>query len=403
MHDSYDFDCSCDPPYEFVQIARNGAQAPPKAYRHKILIHTVHDGGAIPRRYRFRSDGSPLVDPDELAERYTRERDWGANLVAGKMARALAIGGYARCRVARVLVDFNRFPGSTTPPGPSSYLERMAINTPFAEALSHDEKLCLLEDYYDRISDLIEEQVLIRKLITITVHTYDERNPSLTRRPEISLISQSLNYQREARMPFGVFDPMFPDRLMESTCSRVLRDRISLNLERSGFRVIHNHPYPAPEGSFEVRSQVWYFFFFLRQRFEAAYPETKSDPAYQRVWTMLLNTNLRLDEAETLRSYLHRYRKVQRSKAKAFRESQRAYVKVAEFLRDSSVMRDYRRSRNRPSSLGIEIRKDLVCSFDPETGAPLARKKDEEKVATMIGEVVAGAIKIFFETDREFR
>ena len=61
-------------------------------------------------------------------------------------------------------------------------------------------------------------------------------------------------------MPFGVFDPLDPDVLGESTCSRTLRDRISLNLKRAGFRVGHNHPYLLPEGCVEVRTQVWYFF-----------------------------------------------------------------------------------------------------------------------------------------------
>ena len=103
----------------------------------------------------------------------------------------------------------------------------MAISNPYNEALNHTEKTRLLTDYYDRISDLIEAKITGHR-ISIAVHTYDEHNPSATRRPDLSLVSVPATYQRESRMPIGLFDPMYPDRLAESTCNRVLRDRISL-------------------------------------------------------------------------------------------------------------------------------------------------------------------------------
>ena len=95
--------------------------------------------------------------------------------------------------------------------------------------------------------------VLLWALITrrhiLTIHTYDVHNPSLTERPELSLITRSQSYQNNSHLPFGLFDPLFPDVLMESSTDPVLRDRIALTLEKLGVRVEHNYPYCLPDGS----------------------------------------------------------------------------------------------------------------------------------------------------------
>lgn len=390
-----------DPPYDFVEVKRTGDHPVPAEFRDRILIHTIHDGAYLPRDYLYDDSGKPRYDVNAVEKRYIEERDWGANLVAHKIAAALGVAGFARCRLARVLLDFNRFPGSTPHDGEGVQpLERLAINYPFSNVLPHAAKVRLLEHYYDRISDYIEKNLLDNKLILIAVHTYDEHNPTHTRRPHVSLINAVLNYTREARMPYGVFDPMYPDILGESTCSRVLRDRISLNLERNGYRVSHNHPYPLPEGSMEVRAQVWFFFSYLRARFEEKHPATRSDPAYKLVWMMLLNTNLRLAQAEALRSYLHRFRRVSGPQKQRLVQAQRAYDKINAFLASGNVVHEFRRSTDRPSSLGVEVRKDLVCSFD-EKGRPTPAGERQVDNATLIGNTIASAITTFFETDRQ--
>ena len=64
-------------------------------------------------------------------------------------------------------------------------------------------------------------------------------------------------------MPFGVFDPLYPDILAEFTVDRVLRDRISLTLEKiASLSLIIIHIF-FPEGSTEVRHLVWRFFSWL--------------------------------------------------------------------------------------------------------------------------------------------
>ena len=98
----------------------------------------------------------------------------------------------------------------------------------------------------------------------IAIHTYDRYIESGTERPATSIMTRSIGYQTESEMPFGLFDPLYPDVLSEFTADRVLRDRISLTLEKKQIPVAHNYPYCLPEGSLEVRYQVWAFFHALQ-------------------------------------------------------------------------------------------------------------------------------------------
>ncbi len=396
-----DFDRATDGPFEWAPVSGVGTHALPEALRSSVFIHTVHDGAAIPRQYRSGPGGRPIVDPLELTRSFVRERDWGANLVAHHLARELGVGGYGRVTIARVLLDFNRFPG-TTPPATDDALQRLAINAPFAGRLDHPQKMAVL-DLYDEISAALEQH-LADKLLIIGVHSYDEHNPSRTSRPHLSLVTRPAGYQRDSRMPYGVFDPLYPDRLAESTCNRILRDRVSLELERSGFRVAGNHPYALPEGSVEVRSQVWFFFRELQKRYQAAYPHTVGDPAFSLVWTMLLNTNLRQGQAEALRGHLQRYRKPEPSQAELFARAVGAYAAIGAFIGDDDVVTKFRRDPNRPSSLALEVRKDLLCEIESDTrsGAstvlpPTPQTHDR---AQTIAQIMARAIGTYFATDR---
>lgn len=399
MTESFDFERPWQAPFELVPID-DGPGLVSEAYRSRLFVHTVHDGDVIPRRFREHEDGRPLVSPALLEHAHVRERDWGANLVARSLAQQLGLPCYGRVRIARALLDFNRFPGSTAP-GHREPLERLSINQPFCEALSHPQKMDLL-DVYDRISDQLEANFR-DKLIVIGVHTYDERNPSTTSRPHLSLVNIPAGYQREARMPYGVFDPIYPDVLGESTCSRILRDRISLNLERAGFRVSSNHPYALPEGSIEVRAQVWYFFSYVRARFEAEHPGTAHERAHALVWQMLLNTNLRQALPESLRGHLHRYQRAAPEHEALFREAAAAYERIRRFIHEANVCRDYRRDPNRPSSLALEVRKDLLCEMDGKSAHPRPATPQMRERAHGIARVIAGAIRTYFETDRELQ
>jgi len=323
------------------------------------------------------------------------ERDWGANVVAEELARALGLAGYYRVNIARVLMDFGRFPGIT--PRNAEHLHRYAINYPFSKLLSYQQKKHLFERVYDPMSRLIEDYVR-HKFLKIAIHTYDTHNPSGTLRPPTSLVTRSVSIQRHSEMPLGVFDPLYPDILAEFTADRILRDRISLTLEKANISVAHNYPYSFPEGSIEVRSQVWFFFNYVRECFEARHPESRDDDAFQRVWQMLLDTNLRDSSSDALRSYIHLFRRAPDDERDLYARARAAYEQVADFVEadNRAVVSNYRFASERPSSIGIEVRKDLVWEFD-EHGQP---KQPRFEAARHVARVIAQAVITYLNEDK---
>jgi len=365
----------------------------PAHLKDRIVIDTVHDGNFIPPELLQSSRITRLQDDKSLWQHYVSERDWGANLVAEKLASHLGLEHYYRVNLARVVMDFNRFPGSSL--AGASSLERLAINPPFSEMLTHAEKYTILRHYYDEIS-VGMEQAITNSLLKISIHTYDEHNLSQTQRPEVSLISRSLSYQQFSRLPFGRFDPLFPDVLAESTTTRIFRDRIALHLEKDGILVEHNYPYCLPDGSLEIRALVWFFFQHLKACFESENPETVEDPAYDLTWHMLLNTNLREARAEALFGYLHRFRQPNPEDEAFFGQARNAYESIQFFLdQHETLVDDFRTSPERPSAISIEIRKDLIWEF--EDGSPI---RMVEGRADQIAKRLAESIKIYLTEDR---
>lgn len=350
------------PPFEFVQVAPDGAPLCPEEFRDKILLHTVHDGNVIPDWLLGAPQIQRLMQSGQMCRNYIIERDWGADLVARSLAETLGLPGYYRVTTARMVMDFNRFPGSSAPD--ASQIDRMAIIQPFAQLLNHDQKRVILEKYYDQVSHGMDA-ALEGKLLFLAMHTYDEHNESLTQRPEISILTRALSYQQRSRLPYNQFDPLFPDVLAESSAHRVLRDRLALTLEKSGLLVEHNYPYCLPDGSLEIRSQPYLFFREVQRRFTNKHEHTTHDPAYRLVWEMLLNTNLRVADGEALSGYLHRFRKAPAGREAEFSAARAAYEEIRRFIDNRPHMvDDYRNSPNRTSALGVEVRKDLVWEFD---------------------------------------
>lgn len=383
-------------PFEFVRLPREDSFEPlklPDGWRPHLMVDSIHDGDVIPPVFLRAADGKRIPERRFVRD-YERERDWGAAMVAEAMARALGLDGHYRVNIARVVMDFGRFPGLTG--RDASHLQRFAINYPFSDWLTFEQKKLLLDGYYDVVSAGIDAAVR-KATIKIAIHTYDTHNPAGTLRPEISVCTRSAGLQHEGAMPVGVFDPLYPDELGAFTCNRVLRDRLSITLEKAGLPVAHNYPYLLPEGSVEVRAQVWSFFDFLRRRFEDRWPQTATEPAFQRVWAMLLDTNLRSAESEALRSYLHMYRTAPPQEAAAYREAGHAYERVRAYLAEQrdDVLEGYRFAAGRLSSLAIEVRKDLVWTFNDE-GRPVAPRAE---AAARIGTLIARAVQSFLIED----
>lgn len=379
-------------------------------YKDRILVYSIHGGDVIPEEYynAVKQTYPKHKNFDKTLYRtYCMEKDWGANQVAASLASHLGLPGFVRVNIARALLDFGRLPGITPPE--AGHLDRYAINYPFSSYLDIDGKRALLEQCFDPISETIEKYVEGKTLI-IGIHTYDHMNPTLhytdpgTIRPELSLIFRTESFQRFKKLPSGQVDPLYPAALAESTADRRLTARISLMMERAGIAVTHNYPYYLPDGSLEVRSQVWDFFQFLRTSFETLYPECRLDPAYEAVWAMLLDTNLRNSTSEAFRSYLHMFRKAPKGRKVLFRKAQRAYDHVRTYFNESKseLMTLYRKAPNRQSALAVEVRKDLVWVFndhktaDPVMGAEGALLDN----ATHVARLMSKAVDAYFREDR---
>lgn len=368
----------------------------PQSQLDLLSIDVIHDGRYIPAEFLVEGDTGRPITIEELEPDYIRERDWGASLIAARIAARLGLPRIWRVTVARVLMDYGRFPGSTE--ANAAHLERFAINYPFSERLSYRQKRRVLEDCYDNISAQME-RVLAGKLIKIAVHTYDRHNPSGTERPATSLLTRTLHYQNESELPAGLYDPLFPDVLAEFTSDRILRDRISLSLEKALIPVAHNYPYCLPEGSLEVRYQVWAYFQALREVFEEVAPDARGDEAFELVWSMLLDTNLRSSDSEALRSTLHMFRRPPVGREALFERAADAYARLCAFARGEQglqFVQTYRFSPLRASSLGVEVRKDLITRFDDE-GRPIGVKWANVR---FIGDTLATAIATYLREDR---
>ena len=390
-------------------------------FQDAVHITAIHSGSVVPAE--FKTD-SRLP---EVEAAYRREKDWGADLVANAVAKYLGLPEYHRVNIARVLMDFGRFPGATSPT--ANHMERYALSGVFSRRLDRLGQRQVLETCYDPISNYIEEliwprpeQNRARQILAVSIHTYDSHNPTPphTERPHISLIHTPIGYNRDKRMPFHVFDPIFPANFGESTADPKLISRLALTMstltresypsalrETPGFRLRlgFNHPYELPDGSLEVRSQVWSFFRWLRQDFEASSngANTIDKPEYQHIWNMLTDTNLRDSGTVALRSFIHMFRRsvdgpVPGSINTTFRDVLAAYEHIEWYASSHQVIDRYRHDPHRFSTLVIEVRKDLVWRH--EGGLPINDDTGAiEENIDFIGAALASGIAAYIDDD----
>jgi hypothetical protein len=359
-----------------------------------VAIVTLHDGSFVPQRILDAPRLGGVVENGELERSFEVKRDWGASLVSGHLAAALGTGGYHRVDVSRLVMDFNRFPGST--PRNVSHLDKLAISGYLARDLDYVDKRWILDTLYDGVSGAMDA-VISDKQLVVSIHTYDERNSTETQRPEVSLLGRSHSYQQHSRLPFGLFDPLFPDVLAESAVQGALRDRIALTLEKAGVFVEHNYPYCLPDGSLEIRCQPWFFFHRLRTHYELTHPDTRDDPGHRLVWRMLQNTNLRCAEANALSGYLHHFRDHLPGRRDDFELCRLSYEAIRAHLEaHEPLVHAYRFAQDRTSALTIEVRKDLVWRFD-DAGRALGPRDD---AARELARLLAQGIGTYLREDR---
>ena len=176
-----------------------------------------------------------------------------------------------------------------------------------------------------------------------------------------------------------------------------MRDRISLTLEKNRIPVAHNYPYLLPDGSVEVRHQVWSFFAWLQEQYSKNHPSTVNNEAFIRVWDMLLDTNLRSAQASAIRSILHMYRNPPQGTEEFYDKIVQAYMGIQSFMNDRDIVDEYRKSSTRAMSFGIEVRKDLLWEFNAY-GEPIRLRPER---GLFIADKIAEAITIYLCTDRD--
>ena len=372
---------------EFVPV--QGAQDATAPTAEDVLVFTIHDGAQVPRDL-WGDRSEEVLAREEVHQAYIRERDWGANLVAERLTRDLGLSGYLRVNLARFILDFGRFPG-TSAIG-EGYLTRHCMFPPVEHLLSEDTIHEVLARYYDGISKVLTQHFATKR-ITLGVHTYDPLNATGTERPKISLVTRSMEYQNHSTIPPYVFDPLFPPILCEATSDRALTYQILLDLEKAGHHTALNYPYVMPEGSVEIRAQVWFFFRHLRRHFTRTFPETRERPEYQRIWQMMLDVTRRSPDSEQLRAFIHRYRDAPLGLEKVFSRARGAYARIQEFLgtHRHTLVEGYRYAPDRPSCVGIEVRKDQLCWVDQDLGT-VEPQTGAERFADEISSIFARSV-----------
>ncbi len=388
----------------------------------RILIYTIHDGRRIPA-YLSGTDQpalSPAGHPEggqaeyrpstrlrrdpRIHRAYRTERDWGANLLAGHLARHLGLGGYLKVELARVLLDFGRLPGRS--PAGVAHLKRKAIFPPAGDLLPAAATGRLL-GCYDRLEAIMTRR-LADKALSIAIHTYDPLDDDGKLRPELALITgraagaqtrQFGGVEKPTPAAESAYDPLFPMDLREATCDSALSCRVISNLERSGRQVALNHPYDLHEGSVELRAQGRFFFRYLRRRFNQALPGAES-ASHLRVWSMLADIAQRRPASRALHRFLHRSQPAPAGHEWECADGRRAYREIARFLdaHRSELTQDYRFVHDRPSTLVIEVRKDLLCELDND-GAVAGLRLDAQQVARDVARQLAAAVAGYLRRD----
>ncbi|MEM9554124.1 MAG: N-formylglutamate amidohydrolase [Acidobacteriota bacterium] len=353
-----------------------------------LLVYTIHDGADVPRHLWLRDSETVLERPEILAT-YIAERDWGADRVARAIARRLGLGGYLRVRLARLVLDFGRFPGASAVG--ESYLRRHAVYPPVEDLLTPEAIEDLLARYYDAISRQMCDHSA-RKRLLLAVHTYDPRNVTGTERPELSLVERSMTYQRKSTLPPHVFDPLFPPQLVETTCARRLTYEVALACESAGWPTAIAYPYTMPEGSMEIRAIAWSWFRHLRACFTAARPDRSHEPMHPRVWQMLLDVTRRGDGCDLLREAIHCGTPIPGGAGHAI-DARAAYDEIRDFAErhQDDLLASFSASADRFDCLGLEVRKDLLSDLgdDGELPRPLP---DADTVADQIAVPIADGI-----------
>ncbi len=404
-----------------------------------ILIDTIHDGYLIPPgvEAEYARDRSFQA---EFHRTFNDERDLGAFNVCFALAAFLGLDRFYRVTVARNLLDFGRFPGVSPPE--EAHLDRLSIFGPLAPYLVQHGLVDGVLEIYDSISAEIESAIeatiegdlerrareegaglpfrredLVGSLdharhhfLRIAVHTFDPKAAGeYGKRPEVALVHRSRSIEEEGRVPRGAYSGFLPERLLAFTADRLLKAAVTTSLEAAWVPEFSDYPYKLPDGSVEMRMQIWLWYRYLRACFERHQTAAKleklkmKDKAielvtpgkkesdwktpYELFWMALSNPNQRHLYTRIIHGFLnHRTFPHELPAAQLDPEDlQELLGEVSDFYRDhkGEVARRYRYGGARPSTIVVEVRKDIAV--DPEGSA-------------RVGAAIAAGVRDYYET-----
>lgn len=400
-----------------------------------LLIDTIHDGYIIPEELEngYKTDQNLQ---DEITASIIPERDWGASLVAQAVAETLGISGFHEVLLARNVLDFGRFPGISRPR--SQHLDRLSVSGPLS-AYIRDHCPDEILSYFEKISDQMEKQVNKRldatgqvgerrirnsRFIRLAIHTFDPYGGDGVRRPMVGIIHRSRSIAKHDALPDGVFSRLYPDELAAFSADRLLKSSLSCCFEKYYIPEVSDKPYMLPEGSVEMRIQVWLWFQYLRACFEEQarddYENLLGDTdvikgdydGYKKYWTTVMNPTAirpttrviaaflegKLNESGNLGVDLQSARKIHRAVSDFFKRSKKHKSGLP------TILGKYQYDAYRPSCIAIEIRKDAICHGRTKwvDGKCLFKyRKPKEENIKMLAQCIAEGLLLYRQLQDE--
>jgi hypothetical protein len=307
-------------------------------------------------------------------------------------------------RIARSLLDHGRFPGHSA--ATDSHLDRRALGPGVGKLFSEEGRRRLLRELHAPVWQALRQRLAAAfeapaqrdrpaPRLRIAIHTFDPEGGGRPR-PELSLLTLPTSCKTRGRLPPELYDPLVPPQVAACSVDPRLRDALSSAISRRGFSVTLDDPYTLPDGSLEVRALVWTYLEFLRRRFAAArahVPASARAPGSELLWQIVSDVSLERFPTASFPAY-RGSRHLEPARRDLLDQAAEVYEQLTAFATREDVGTAYLASPIRLSTLVLEVRKDLVWSFDDQ-GCPRGpRPEAAREIAAAIGEGVRESLAV---------
>ncbi len=313
----------------------------------RFFVGSIHDGNGIPGEFL-----SPRAErAEELSRTYAAARDWGATLLAGKIAARLHVPQVFRVDLARLVLDVDRLPSAQR--WGEGWLEPSQVRH-------------LMSEHYDEVVGAVGA-ACANATLELSVHTSDVHALDGRVRPPVTLRSRV-----DATPGSTGYDPLLPEALFASTADPRLRGRLVLGLAEAGFDVTENLPRPLAAHSLDIRVLASRWFTGLERAFDLAHPSSiRNERAWRMVWEMLEDVHQRI--CCPLRGHVHLLQRAPEGREVQFEAARILYADLARFAASvqEDLLHEATRGADHLDALAVVVRKDLIWnSVEGPFGAP---------------------------------